>query len=75
MYGADHHMLNGEIEERFFVCDPLGEGELVLITHLTRAPFYMGASSLSCEFITLRLGVLAAAQGRPLQRSVTKSRK
>jgi len=29
MYGADQYMLNGEIEERFFVCDPLGEGELV----------------------------------------------
>jgi len=28
MYGADHHMLNGEIEERFFVCEPLGEGNL-----------------------------------------------
>ena len=27
----------------------------------------MGAFSLSCEFITLRLGVLVAAQGRPLQ--------
>jgi len=28
MYGADQYMLNGEIEERFFVCEPLGEGNL-----------------------------------------------